>query len=176
MKKHTIRQYLFKVLALVLTAVILLEIPCTYVRADETEIGFNYTSKKIYTGKSFKLVLNNAPAKIKWWASADESIATVSKKGEVTGVAPGTVKIKAKCNDVKYTCVVTVVDPYIKVEKNYFKVGTTMTATMKGAKLLNYVSNSPNIVSVDKDGTLTAKAKGTATITAYCKNGKNYSV
>ena len=176
MKKQTIRQYILKTLAVLLTVALLFEIPCVHVKADENEIGFNYTTKKIYNGKSFKLVLNNAPAKIKWFASADESIATVTKKGEVTGVAPGTVKIKAKCNDVKYTCVVTVIDPYIKVEKNYFKVGTTMTATMKGAKVLSYVSSAPNIVSVDKDGTLTAKAKGVANITAYCKNGKNYSV
>ena len=88
MKKQTIRQYILKALAVLLTVALLFEIPCVHVKADENEIGFNYTTKKIYTGKSFKLVLNNAPAKIKWFASADESIATVTKKGEVTGVAP----------------------------------------------------------------------------------------
>ena len=98
--------------------VFIFEIPSAYVKADETTdtaIGFNYTEKTIYVGKSFQLVLNNAPKKIKWWASADESIATVSKKGVVTGVSAGKVKIKAKCNDIKYTCVVTVKDPYISI-------------------------------------------------------------
>ena len=135
------KKYLFKIFAFLLTLALLLEISYTTVRADETDstaIQFNYTEKTIYAGKSFQLVLNNAPKKIKWWASADESIATVSKKGVVKGISAGKVKIKAKCNDIKYTCVVTVKDPYVSVPKNYLMIGDIMTATLKGAKIKGY--------------------------------------
>ena len=171
---------MFKIAVLMLTMVFLLEIPSAYVKADETTdtaTGFNYTEKTIYAGKSFQLVLNNAPTKIKWWASADESIATVSKKGVVKGVSAGKVKIKAKCNDVKYTCVVTVKDPYVSVPKNYLMIGDTMTATLKGAKIKGYYSSAPNYISVDeKTGVITALKKGTATITAKAKDGRLFKV
>ena len=171
---------MFKMAVLMLTMVFLLEIPSAYVKADETTdtaTGFNYTEKTIYAGKSFQLVLNNAPTKIKWWASADESIATVSKKGVVKGVSAGKVKIKAKCNDVKYTCVVTVKDPYVSVPKNYLMIGDTMTATLKGAKIKGYYSSAPNYISVDeKTGVITALKKGTATITAKAKDGRLFKV
>ena len=171
---------MFKIAVLMLTMVFLLEIPSAYVKADETTdtaTGFNYTEKTIYAGKSFQLVLNNAPTKIKWWASADESIATVSKKGVVKGVSAGKVKIKAKCNDVKYTCVVTVKDPYVSVPKNYLMIGDTMTAILKGAKIKGYYSSAPNYISVDeKTGVITALKKGTATITAKAKDGRLFKV
>ena len=171
---------MFKIAVLMLTMVFLLEIPSAYVKADETTdtaTGFNYNEKTIYAGKSFQLVLNNAPTKIKWWASADESIATVSKKGVVKGVSAGKVKIKAKCNDVKYTCVVTVKDPYVSVPKNYLMIGDTMTATLKGAKIKGYYSSAPNYISVDeKTGVITALKKGTATITAKAKDGRLFKV
>ena len=145
------------------------------VKADESEIGFNYTQKSVYTGKQFVLVLNNAPKKIKWWASSDESIATV-KNGVVTAVGPGVCKIKAKCNDIKYTCIVTVVDPFIKAEQDYIRVGNTTTIKVKGDKVKSYTSSDPEILTVAKDGTVTANAKGTATITALCKSGREYTL
>ena len=145
------------------------------VKADENEIGFNYTQKSVYTGKQFVLVLQNAPKKIKWWASSDESIATV-KNGVVTAVGPGVCKIKAKCNDIKYTCIVTVVDPYIKAERDYIRVGNTTTVKVKGDKVKSYTSSDPEILTVEKDGTVTANAKGSATITALCKSGREYTL
>ncbi|MBR4776714.1 MAG: Ig-like domain-containing protein [Lachnospiraceae bacterium] len=180
MRKLSLKKCMFKIAVLMLTMVFLLEIPSAYVKADETTdtaTGFNYTEKTIYAGKSFQLVLNNAPTKIKWWASADESIATVSKKGVVKGVSAGKVKIKAKCNDVKYTCVVTVKDPYVSVPKNYLMIGDTMTAILKGAKIKGYYSSAPNYISVDeKTGVITALKKGTATITAKAKDGRLFKV
>jgi len=174
------KKYIFRLFALLLTLVMLPEFPAAQVKADETTdtaIGFNYTEKTIYAGKSFQLVLNNAPKKIKWWASADESIASVSKKGVVTGVSAGKVKIKAKCNDIKYTCVVTVKEPYVNIEKNYLRVGDTMKASLKGAKLKGFYSSAPNYISVDeKTGEITALKKGSAVITAKSKDDRLFKV
>ena len=180
MGKNRIKSHFIRMTAIMLVVALIASIPSVSAFADETDstaIGFNYTEKTIYAGKSFQLVLNNAPKKIKWWASADESIATVSKKGVVKGVSAGKVKIKAKCNDIKYTCVVTVKDPYVSVPKNYLMIGDTMTATLKGAKIKGYYSSAPNYISVDeKTGVITALKKGTATITAKAKDGRLFKV
>ena len=180
MRKNRIKSHFIRLTAILLIVALIASIPSVSVRADETdskEIAFNYTEKTIYVGKSFQLVLNNAPKKIKWWASADESIATVSKKGVVTGVSAGKVKIKAKCNEIKYTCVVTVKDPYIDIEKNYLRVGDSMKATLKGAKLKGFYSSAPNYISVDeKTGEITALKKGSAVITAKTKDDRLYKV
>ena len=40
------------------------------------------------------------------WSSKDESIATVSDKGVVTGVGKGTTTITAECGGVKADCTV----------------------------------------------------------------------
>ncbi len=167
---------IFKSLISVICLVsILIGVSYIPVKADENEIGFNYTQKSVYTGKQFVLVLQNAPKKIKWWASSDESIAAV-KNGVVTAVGPGVCKIKAKCNDIKYTCIVTVVDPYIKAERDYIRVGKTTTVKVKGDKVKSYTSSDPEILTVEKDGTVTANAKGSATITALCKSGREYTL
>jgi lipoprotein-anchoring transpeptidase ErfK/SrfK len=177
-ERKSIRNALKKVIALAVALVTISVSFYTPAFADEVtdEIGFNYTTKTVYTGKSFKLVLNNAPKKIKWWASADTSIASVDKNGVVTGVGAGVCKVKAKCNEIKYTCVVTVIDPYIKASQNYVRVGSSATIKVKGDKVKSYTSSDPDVLSVTKDGTVTANSKGKATITALCKSGKEYTL
>ena len=178
-KKHIIKTFFIRLLALLLVAVIISELPGTLVKADEsndTGITLNYTEKTIYTGKTFNLQLQNATAKVSKWWSQDESIATVDKKGKVTGVAPGTVKVKAKSNGIKYTCLVTVKDPYIKADKDYLRVGDTMTVKVKGDKVDSYKSSVPKVFSVDEDGNITAKKEGSGVLFAYCKSGKTLTI
>ena len=50
---------------------------------------------------------SNATDKITW-SSSDESIATVSEDGTVTGVAIGTATITARCGDIEEYCLITV--------------------------------------------------------------------
>jgi len=171
----TVNKIFKKIVSVICLAAIVAGISYIPVKADEAEIGFNYTQKSVYTGKQFVLVLNNAPKKIKWWASSDTNVATV-KNGVVTAVGPGVCKIKAKCNDVKYTCVVTVVDPYIKVKSDYMRVGNTATAKVKGEKLKSFSSSDPEVISIDKDGNMTANKKGSAVITAECKSGNTLTL
>ena len=171
--KKQIKNFLLRIVALVITIAIISELPCTLAKADEsTGPALNYTEKTVYSGKTFKLVLNNPPAQITRWWSQDESIATVNRNGKVTGVAPGTVKVKVKSGGNKYTCLVTVIDPYIKVKTDYIRVGNTTTLKVKGDTAVKYVSSAPKIISVDDEGNITANKKGMATITATCKSGK----
>lgn len=142
---------------------------------EEAEIALNKTKKTIYTGKTFKLVLNGITQKVSWWKSTDESVATV-KGGKVTAVAAGTCDVKVRYNKKTYTCKITVKDPYIKPDRDYMRVGDTMKMTVKGDKALEYKSSKPKIISVEEDGTLTAHKKGTAKITATCKSGRTLEI
>ena len=75
--------------------------------AASKKVKLNYTTKKLYIGKSFTLKLKGA--KVKKWSSSDTKIATVSKKGKVKGKKKGTVTIKCKAKNGKtYKCKVTV--------------------------------------------------------------------
>ena len=140
------------------------------------EIALNHPTKTVYVGKKFRLTLNNAPAKIKWYLSMNTDIATVSKTGIVTGVSAGTVKIKVKCNEIKYNCIVTVKDPYMTASSDYLRVGNTGKVKVKGDTVESFSSSFPSVISVDADGVLTPKKKGVSIITAKCASGKTYSV
>lgn len=70
--------------------------------------------KTVKKGKKIKLKAtikpSNATNKKVTWSSGNKKIATVTSKGEVKGIKPGTVKIKVKTKDgnKKATCTVTV--------------------------------------------------------------------
>ena len=100
MKKNII-----KVLAVMLVCALVCGIfPQTGVFAADLKLSAK--KKTITVGESFTLTLKNATGKITW-KSSDKKVATV-KKGVVTGVSEGKVKIVAKNDGKKYTCKVTV--------------------------------------------------------------------
>ena len=179
MGKRLFKKILLRAVALAVAVAIVAGIPEYAIRADEVSnnaTALNYSAKTIYAGKTLKLELNNATAKISKWWSQDESIATVDKNGKVTGVAPGTVKVKAKSAGVKYTCLITVIDPYIKISKDYLRVGDTIKAKVKGDKVDSYKAAVPDVIDVDEEGNITAKKKGTSLLFAHCKSGNTLTV
>ncbi len=70
-------------------------------------ITLNTRGGIIKIGESFKLKLKNAKGK-PTWSTTDKKVATVSKKGNVTGIGEGTCQIIAQYNGKKYYCDVTV--------------------------------------------------------------------
>lgn len=135
------------------------------------------------------------------WASSNVNIATVEQEGQtgiVTPLRKGTAIISSGVGFPRETCVVNVVDPSIKLNKTTANLyvgplkedstrdgGTSvkLKATVKGAdaKKVEWSSNNPKIASVEvvavrdsedwRTGEITAKAPGTAIITAKA-NGK----
>ena len=110
------------------------------------------------------------------WKSSNTKIATVSKKGVLTAKASGvtyvTVKYKGKTsNKVKITVTQT------RLSKTSISLagGKTYTLTAKyNGKTVkpSYKSNNTKVATVDKNGKITAVAKGSATITASYKGSK----
>ena len=148
------------------------------VRASETETALSLTKTKLtlYKGgkKKLKAVGKKGTAK---WTSSKKSVATVSKWGTVTAKAAGKTTITITCGEEKASCVVTVKNPSttLKVKTLSLEEGkkTKLTVTVKGAsKEVKWTSSKKKVATVASDGTVTAKAAGTATITAEANGVK----
>lgn len=70
-------------------------------------IKLNKTKATIYVGKTVQLKLSGTTKKATWTTS-NKSVATVTTKGKVSGVAEGIAKITAKVGNKKYNCTVKV--------------------------------------------------------------------
>ena len=80
-------------------------------KIDATNIELDKTELNLVEGESETLVATLTPSDATTtvvWESSDEAVATVSSKGKVTAVAPGTAVIKATAGSVFANCDVTV--------------------------------------------------------------------
>lgn len=153
-----------------------------------TSITLNETSKTLNSGGSFTLTAtvapDNATNKAVTWSSNSTGIATVSESGVVTGVAPGTATITATAADgsgVTATCTVTVKQPVTSITLNKTSAtinngaSTTLTATVAPNnatdKTVTWSTSNAAYATVDNNGVVTGKARGTAVITATANDG-----
>ena len=72
----------------------------------EAKVKINKKVLSLEVGQSRNLKITGTSKKVKW-SSSDKSVATVSKKGSVKAIAPGSATITAKVGKKKYTCEVT---------------------------------------------------------------------
>ena len=77
--------------------------------AKKTKIRLNKKEATIYVGETVKLTVKGTKKKVTWRSSM-RSIATVSKKGVVTGISPGVVTIRAKVAGKKLSCTVSILN------------------------------------------------------------------
>lgn len=117
------------------------------------------------------------------WSSSDNLIATVDSDGNVTGVNTGTAVITATTElGVSTSAVVTVNAPVstdvsfekneISLEKGYSEKLIVNVVPFDAIDSIIYSSSNTSVASVSNDGIVTAKAQGSATITAETSNGK----
>ncbi len=161
-------------------------------RATRLSISQSYI--KLYEGNSrllkAKVRPSNASNKRVKWSSSNSSIAVVSSKGKVTGVAEGTAKISVKTTDgsnIKATCVV-------KVEKRVPVTSMTVSASdivmVKGTSQnasvvispsdttdrIRYASDNRSVATVTSKGRIKAIRPGTATIIVSASSGQETSI
>ena len=113
------------------------------------------------------------------WSSSNTKVVTVDKNGKITAKKAGTATITAKsANGKKATCKVTVKDAKVTLAKTKatIKVGQSTTIKIKSTypandKVKSYKSSNKKVATVDKNGKVTGKKKGTATITVTMKSG-----
>jgi len=124
------------------------------------------------------------------WSSSDDDVATVDNSGKVTAVGEGTaiITVTTKGSNRSATCTVIVTSALVKV------TGVTLSPTLDlmftkkvtlepvispdnaTFKVLTWSSSNSAVVSVDKNGGITALTFGSATITGTTIDGSNISV
>ena len=153
-----------------------------------TSVSFENDTQTVAVGTSVRLqpsiLPEDAMLRSLTWSSDNEAVATVDTNGEVTAHAEGTATITAETvNGCTASCVVVVVqgaaveNVQLKAEAITKTVGDTflLDYTVRPAnasnKNVSWSSSAPEVVSVSKDGVLTAQSIGTAVITVTTLDG-----
>lgn len=118
--------------------------------------------------------------KVAKYKSSNSKIAKVNKNGVVTAVRPGTVKITAKYKGKSKTTKIAIKKAKLSLNKKSLQLTTGQKFTLKAFanksgisnKNIKWTSSNSNIVSVNKNGVLITKKKGTTTISCKTTIGK----
>lgn len=156
-----------------------------------TSVTLSEASKTLQIGQALQLTAVISPANAitnqdVLWTSSDSNIASVDTTGKVTALTAGTAKITATSVDGNKTAVFTLTSVPAPVPVSQITLNTStetlqanstlqLTATIKPDNAANknvlWKSSDENIATVDTTGKVTAKSKGTATITATSADG-----
>ena len=131
---------------------------------------------------SATILPENTTVKTVTWTSSNETVAVVDKFGKVTAKAEGIATITATTHNTKTaTCMVVVGAPIIPVTNIALNKGTlslkigesdnlsaSITPENATIKDVSWSSDNTTVATVDANGKVTAKAAGTAKITATC--------
>lgn len=149
----------------------------------DVDITSNALVTKVKIGVKEKYTINTSSLSGKLtFTSSKAAVASVTKKGVITGKKVGTAKITIKTSKgKKYTVTVTVAKAPSKVTLNKktatLEVGDTLQLKAKlpsktASNKITWTSSNKNVATVNNKGKVTAKGEGTATITAKTFNGK----
>jgi uncharacterized protein YjdB len=157
-------------------------VPVTGVEYD------SYTPVEIAPGGTYTLTATvlptNATNKNVTWSSDNAAVATVNSDGVVTGVANGTAHIEVKTVDGGKTASRTVVVKTVAVTgveldqtaltlgaTDIYKLKETVLPSNAANKNVTWTTDNAAVAIVSSNGTVTAKAQGTAKITVITADG-----
>lgn len=151
-----------------------------------TTIAFDAEQSSVPVGKAITLKTTIAPRKnLKLeWSSSDESIATVTNRGAVKGIAVGDVTITVKAIDdesITASCQVSVVLPIKKISFSEKSIALPAGLSQKLSvnilpedatnQALTFTSSNEKVATVDNTGLITGISKGNARITVSAQDG-----
>lgn len=152
---------------------------CRFHTVDDPLFILNEDEVTIYKGKTSQLIAEAYPEPATYnsivWSSDNTSVATVDQNGKVTAKAKGTATITADVDGQILTCKVTVKEPtYSSLNYKSITLYAKQTKQLKlkvtpssyGLDGISWKSSNTSVATVNSKGVVTAKAKGTATITA----------
>lgn len=138
----------------------------------KTKIKINKTKYTMNKGQKYTLKISGTKKKVVW-STSNKKVATVNSKGKVTAKKSGTATITAKIGSKKYKCKISVKIPSINKTKICIAKGDTYTLKVKNTnQKIKWSSSDKKVATVNSKGKVTAKKKGTATITAKVGNKK----
>ncbi|MBR4699355.1 MAG: Ig domain-containing protein [Prevotella sp.] len=157
--------------------------PATSVEMDETEITLvqNKGTKQLVA----TIKPDNTSDKTIFWSSSDSNVATVDANGMVTAQKTGKATITATAasnEEVKATCVVTVIQPVTGISLSESSLTMTQLGEMKQLvpnvmpedatnKAVKWSSSNTAVCVVSENGTVIATGYGMATIVATTVDG-----
>ncbi len=156
------------------------------VKKAVTSIKLNKSSATLYTGKTLTLKPTIKPSdatdKTLKWTTSSKKIATVSSKGVIKAIAPGTATITAITeNGLKATCKITVRQSVTGVDlnKNIATVYAGEKLTLKASvlpsnaynKSITWSTANSAIAKVSTSGVVTGVKAGKTTITVKTADG-----
>ena len=156
-------------------------VKATNVVLDKTELTLN-------RGMKYSLTMTVTPAtftdKVSW-KSTNVDVAAIAEDGTVTAKGAGQATIKITVGDVSATCKVNVVQPVTSIYLNKTSLEMTALDTYQlqasvypseaNNKEVSWESSDEKVATVDENGLVQAKEKGTAVITAKAKDGSEVS-
>ena len=153
----------------------------TNVVLDKTELTLN-------KGMKYSLTMTVTPATFTdevSWKSTNVDVAAIAEDGTVTAKGAGQATIKVTVGDVSATCKVNVVQPVTSIYLNKTSLEMTALDTYQlqasvypseaNNKEVSWESSDEKVATVDENGLVQAKEKGTAVITAKAKDGSEVS-
>ncbi len=164
------------------------EVPMTSIKIKKASYEILKNESKTMAGEIIYEPENTTDNRNLEWTSSNSKIAEINKNtGVLKGIKAGTVTITAKSTSKGYTVTATVTVKEIHItgivlnkSSVSIKKGNTTTLSVKtwkpsnttDDKTITWSSNNTSIATVSSSGKVTAKKKGTATITAKTINGK----
>ena len=152
-----------------------------------TSVELDKSSATLYLGNTLTLKATVSPSgatnSAVTFTSDNKNVLTVSSKGVVTPVAPGTATVTVKTADGSFTdtCKITVKRAVtgISLNKTTADIKSDETLTLKATikpsnatdKTVTWSSSNKKVATVSSKGVVTPVGKGTATITAKSENG-----
>ena len=156
-------------------------VKATNVVLDKTELTLN-------RGMKYSLTMTVTPATFTdevSWKSTNVNVAAIAEDGTVTAKEAGQATIKVTVGDVSATCKVNVVQPVTSIYLNKTSLEMTALDTYQlqasvypseaNNKEVSWESSDEKVATVDENGLVQAKEKGTAVITAKAKDGSEVS-
>ena len=135
--------------------------------------GITAKVSQVYVGKkaTIKVTKTKVTGKVTF-KSSNKKVATVNRKGVITGKKAGKAVITVKVGKYTKKLTVKVKKPSFKLVKSSVKLkkGNKTTIRVKAAPVskVTYKTSNKKVATVNSKGVVTAKKKGTAKITVKC--------
>jgi len=149
-----------------------------YVTVLETEITLSKSYVSLYRKECYQINVTSSTGHKPSFKSNKTSVATVTKGGKITAKKNREAVITVTVDGVSETIEVEVLKPDISLNKESIelKVGESfkLIANVSSGNAVTWSTSNVNVLSVDKNGKVTARQKGKAYVYA-CEDGTKVS-